>query len=209
MRIRAITFCAVLIIALAAMSSAQTFTLLHVFHGPDGGDPEAPLLLGSDGTVYGTTSFGGASGLGTAFTIDKKNKQKVLHSFTGGADGQDPLSGLLFGSDGNLYGTTSGGGTAGFGTLFRIGPGNQFTPLYSFVGKPKSSEPVALIAAGDKLIGSAASGGNFFSGTVFKFDRSGEKGFYGFVGGAEGSRSAGLLRDASGKLSGASGAGNL
>jgi uncharacterized repeat protein (TIGR03803 family) len=209
MRIRAITFCVVLIVAAASVTSAQTFTLLHVFHGPDGGDPEAPLLLGSDGTLYGTTSFGGASGLGTAFTIDKKNKQKVLHSFTGGSDGQDPLSGLVFGSDGNLYGTASGGGATGFGTLFRIGPGNQFTTLYNFQGNPKSSEPVALIAAGDKFFGSAASGGGFFSGTVFQLDRTGEKLLYGFVGGADGSGSGGLMRDTAGNLYGASGGGNL
>src|SRR5258708_22678365 len=76
MRIRAITFCAALIIAAAAMSSAQTFALLHVFHGPDGGDPEAPLLLGSDGTLYGTTSFGGASALAPHSRSTRKINRK-------------------------------------------------------------------------------------------------------------------------------------
>src|SRR6202035_2668622 len=108
-----------LLAACAAIVPAQTFTLVHVFSGADGAEPAAALVQDTSGNLYSVTGFGGASGLGTVFKIVKKNnKETVLHSFTASTDGENPDS-ILLGSDGNLYGLTSGAGPNGFGTAFR------------------------------------------------------------------------------------------
>jgi uncharacterized repeat protein (TIGR03803 family) len=167
------------------------------------------LTLDSDGTIYSTTNFGGASGLGTVFSIDKKNREKVLHSFTGGADGQNPLGGLVFGSDGNLYGSV-GAGATGFGLLFKVDPGNGITVVYNFTGAPNSAGPGQLLAGRRKLYGPGTFGGSFKSGTVFQWERgAGEKVLYDFVGGADGRGAGPLVQDAAGNLYGVSAGGNL
>jgi uncharacterized repeat protein (TIGR03803 family) len=201
-------FYAFIVLATVSPAPAQTFTLLHVFHGADGGDPEsAPLVLDGDGNLYSTTAFGGASGLGTVYKIDRKDIETVLHSFTGGPDGQDPIAGLVLGSDGNLYGTANGGGTNGFGTAFRVNPGGQFSVFYQFQGGTKASEPGRLLAGKNRLYGTAAGGAPFFAGMVFQLDRSGETDLYKFVGGADGAGPGALAKDANGNLYGVSGTG--
>jgi uncharacterized repeat protein (TIGR03803 family) len=98
-------------------------TVIHSFSiSPDDGSfPLAGVFQGSDGNLYGTTAFGGAKSLGTVFRLTPAGVETVLHSFTGGAgDGDGPGGNLIEGSDGNLYGTTGGGGANGNGTFFRI-----------------------------------------------------------------------------------------
>jgi hypothetical protein len=77
--------------------------------GPDGGLPVSGLILDEAGNLYGTTEFGGA-GFGTVFELVKGSggtwTEKVLHAFTGGNDGSNPYSPLIFDDTGNLYGTT-------------------------------------------------------------------------------------------------------
>jgi uncharacterized repeat protein (TIGR03803 family) len=97
-------------------------TTLHSFSGPDGAQP-AGLIRDVTGTFYGTTTKGGAFGLGTVFKLSSGN-ESVLHSFTGGADGATPTSDLILDAAGNLYGATSRGGTSGFGTVFKLAPGS-------------------------------------------------------------------------------------
>jgi len=77
-------------------------------------------MQGSDGFLYGTTQVYGGHGVGTAFQISTNGALNGLHSFTGGNDGGYPLAGLVQGSDGSFYGTTSGGGTNRNGTVFRL-----------------------------------------------------------------------------------------
>ena len=118
-------FCA----ATATASPAQILTTLHSFNGLDGYDPIAGLVQGSDGDFYGTTYFGGLSGnctygCGTVFKITPSGTLTRLHSFDG-TDGQNPVAGLVQGSDGNFYGTTQAGGAncapyGGCGTVFKI-----------------------------------------------------------------------------------------
>jgi uncharacterized repeat protein (TIGR03803 family) len=108
----------------------HAMTILHVFSGPDGEYPqEGPLVLAEDGSLYGTTKNGGASyggdgagaGYGTVFQIDPQGNYSILWSFTGGADGAEPYGGLAMDSQGNLYGTTKGGGLE-WGTVFEVIP---------------------------------------------------------------------------------------
>jgi uncharacterized repeat protein (TIGR03803 family) len=103
-------------------ASGFSATTLHNFAGTDGSNPHAGLLLDAAGNLYGTTTKGGAYGLGTVFELNTSSRETVLHSFTGGADGATPNSSLIADPAGNLYGATSSGGTSGFGTVFKLAP---------------------------------------------------------------------------------------
>jgi uncharacterized repeat protein (TIGR03803 family) len=93
-------------------------------------------MLASNLNFYGTTAAGGAYGYGTVFKITSEGELTTLYSFcakSGCPDGQNPLATLVQGTDGNLYGTTSGGGAIGnYGTVFKITFGGKLTTVYSF-----------------------------------------------------------------------------
>ena len=103
----------------------------------DGVDPQAALVQGRDGALYGTTLNGGAGG--TAFKVTLAGQESTLWCFglSGSApsvDGVLPLAALVQGRDGNFYGTTSNGGTYDLGTVFKVTPDGTETVLYSFEG---------------------------------------------------------------------------
>ena len=135
-------------------------TRLHSFaSGPtDGAFPQGSLLLGSDGNVYGTTADGGLNNFGTVFKVTPDGVETVLHNFGGSpADGAAPNYGVVQGADGNLYGTTSNGGTKGYGTVFKLTPDGVETVLYSFSGTGDGAYPSTALVQG--------SNGNFYGGT--------------------------------------------
>ncbi len=142
--------------------------------GADGGSPDAKLVPGADGTLYGTTSEGGA-GSGTVFAISTNGVFATLYSFSGGNDGSSPYAGVIQANDGNLYGTTAYGGTNGDGTVFQITTHGQLTTLYSFTGGNDGSSPfAALIQASDgNFYGTTAYGGTFGDGIVFQITTNG------------------------------------
>jgi uncharacterized repeat protein (TIGR03803 family) len=89
--------------------------------------PTGNLIQDSSGNLYGTDSEGGAFGYGQVFKLTPSGTFTTLHSFTGGADGGQPFGNLVFGSDGNLYGSASTGGSGnscqgGCGVLFKVAP---------------------------------------------------------------------------------------
>ncbi|HZP64151.1 MAG TPA: choice-of-anchor tandem repeat GloVer-containing protein [Terriglobales bacterium] len=154
------------------LDKSGTATDLYSFtSGADGGNPQDGLAIDASGNLYGTTSIGGLSscmtggaaiGCGVVFKLDPNGKETVLYTFTGGSnDGANPNGDLVLDSSGNLYGTTSHGGTADVGTVFKLAPNGVLTILHDFTngtdgGAPRSG--VVLDAAGN-LYGSASSGG--------------------------------------------------
>lgn len=105
------------------ISRSGQLTVLYSFQGGiDGSLPSAALVLDNRGNIFGTTNQGGTFGFGTVFEITAGGTEKILYSFTGGADGGLPTSALVLDNKRNLLGTTSSGGTAGFGTVFSVRP---------------------------------------------------------------------------------------
>jgi uncharacterized repeat protein (TIGR03803 family) len=161
------------------------FKVLHNFTRTpmDGSEPDASLIQGPDGTLYGTTAFGGSNGYGTIFQIAPDGTGfALLHSFTGEtSDGAYPHAGLIQGPDGTLYGTTASGGPGscpgGCGTVFRLAPdGSGFTLLHTFTGVPTDGQyaSAGLIQGPDgTFYGTTAFGGFNGYGTIFQMDPDG------------------------------------
>jgi len=206
-------------------------TILHNF-GPtgsaDGSAPESDLTRDVAGNLYGTTNLGGGDcggrGCGTVFMIDPQGQETVLHSFTGSPDGAYPsTAAVLLDNSGNIYGTTSSGGTYGNGTVFELSPsgsGWQENILYNFTGGADGLGPLAGViqdAAGN-LYGNTGEGGSyagscsFGCGVVFELSPTGsgwtETVLYTFTGAPDGaSPVAKLLKDRAGNLYGTTSSG--
>lgn len=154
------------------LTPSGTLTVLHSFDGDDGYLP-AQLILGSDGNFYGTTIASNAfgNGPGTVFKITKTGVLTTLYNFcslTGCADGQNPRGGLLQATDGNFYGTTSGGGANGVGTIFEITHDGTLTTLHTFNTTDGAAPMSGLFEATDgTLYGTASAGGDNGNGTIF------------------------------------------
>jgi len=175
------------------ISPSGSYTNLYSFLGypNDAAKPQAGLLQGNDGNFYGTTSAGGTQNSGTVFRISPSGIFTNLYSFGNYPnDGTAPQAGLVQGSDGNFYGTTSQGGmstncSGGCGTVFRISPSGSYTNLYSFVGSPSDGrQPVAGLVQGSdgNFYGTTRQGGTDNDGTVFEIGPGGSyTNLYSFV----------------------------
>jgi uncharacterized repeat protein (TIGR03803 family) len=155
-------------LAVIPRAHAQTFSVYHNFAGADGAYPLNGLLLNGK-TLYGTTSSGGTSNNGVVFKIGATGVETTLHSFAGGVDGAMPQGSLIRDKAGNLYGTTSAGGAAGAGTVFKV-LGKKETVLYSLAGGHDGATPQAGLAmdAAGNLYGTTIAGGTHGNGTVFR-----------------------------------------
>jgi uncharacterized repeat protein (TIGR03803 family) len=157
-----------------SVSTSGKERVLYSFKGPpDGGYPYASLV-NLNGTLYGTTIQGGTSGWGTVFAVSSSSgKERILHSFKGGAgDGQSSYAPLLD-VNGTLYGTTQDGGgdyqcASGCGVVFDISASGSEHVLYSFRDDPDGGNPLAgLIDVNGALFGTTQYGGYGY-GTVFR-----------------------------------------
>jgi uncharacterized repeat protein (TIGR03803 family) len=152
--------------------------VLHNFTGRDGEYPEAGLTLDKAGNLYGTTLSGGSDNYGVVFKVDKGGNYSVLHSFTWGpSDGGNPRAGLLMDTAGNLFGTTSFGGSYECGVVFKLDKTNTETILYNFTGGTDGGQPFAglIMDKSGNLYGTTSLGGDLNCykqpegcGTVFK-----------------------------------------
>ncbi|MFO1433737.1 MAG: choice-of-anchor tandem repeat GloVer-containing protein [Candidatus Competibacteraceae bacterium] len=186
-----------------------TFTVLHVFNSlTDGSSPHAGVIQDSAGNLYGTTAQGGPTWGGAVYRLAADGTFTVLHAFDYSLDGDFPSAGVIQDSAGNLYGTTTQGGPARSGTVYRLAPdGSSFTVLHAFDSGSGGGLPYAGLiqdSAGN-LYGTTAQGGITGAGTVYRlapdgssftvlhtFDSSSDGGF----------PYAGVIQDSAGNLYG-------
>ena len=192
-------------------------TMLYAFSGtsyagPDGANPTGQLVQGTDGNFYGVTELGGlpspvvhnTTTCGTVFKVTPEGIETILHRFSG-PDGQYPEAGLIQGSDGNFYGTTSGNNTS-FGTVFRVNPEGIETTLYTFSGSDGDSPLAALTQGSDgNFYGTTAGGGMNEGGTMFQLTPAGVVTvLYSFPNSSEPGPDTNLVQGSDGNLYGAS-----
>lgn len=144
------------------MTPGGQVTTLHSFSGTDGQFPLGALVQGSDGYFYGTASEWGDGQVsrvtGTIFKISGEGQFILLHLFDL-TDGGNPRGALVEGVDGSFYGTTSGGGVDGLGTVFKITPDGTLTLLYSFRSDGPREPGDLLLASDGNFYGSATTQG--------------------------------------------------
>ncbi|HZK81313.1 MAG TPA: choice-of-anchor tandem repeat GloVer-containing protein, partial [Humisphaera sp.] len=183
---------------------------------PNAADPYSSVVLDANGNLFGTTAFGGANGDGTIFEIIHGSTAVTTVASFNGVNGANPYAGLTLDSNGNLFGTASGGGTGNNGTVFEIVHGsNAISAIASFngVNASFSSAGISVDSSGN-LFGTTYTGGSNGDGSVFEIS-------YGtttiatlasFDGANGKSPSSGVALDAAGDIFGATlngGTGNL
>ena len=153
-------------------ADGNNFAVLHHFNITDGEQPEAGLILASDGLLYGSTSNGGTFGKGTIFKIDTAGGSfATVHHFDGDNDGEEPRGRLVQAGDTNLYGVTHSSGANNAGTLYRVAlNGTGFAVLHVFGTSTEGTRPGAglILASDGRLYGTTEfAAGTAGNGTVF------------------------------------------
>lgn len=156
-------------------------TLLYVFNGDsDGANPGyGDLVFDAAGNIYGTTFFGGSNANGVVFELKRSGNnwtENPIYTFAP-PGGLNPYSGVMFDSAGNLYGTTSSGGS-GYGTVYKLSPSGEGwsgTTLYSFQLASSGGNPYGgvIVDSLDNLYGGTSAGGPGSGGTVYELTSSG------------------------------------
>ncbi len=159
------------------ISISGNFKAIATFGGIFGANPFGPLIEGGDGNFYGLASRGGTNAGGVLFKVSPSGTQTILHNFTGGTDGSNPVGGLVQATDGNLYGTNDLGGAFGWGILFCYSPGavptgqTRFHVLHDFNPATGASPQVTLLQhTNGKLYGDTAVGGSADRGAFYSLD---------------------------------------
>ena len=158
-------------------TTAGTFSSLFSFNATNGYMPGA-LVQGADNAFYGTTAYGGSSGFGSIFKVTPVGTFTSLHSMVLENLGSNPLAGLVFGADGNLYGSADYGGGNGFGSVFQATASGGFSSLWDFSGNSDGGNPFATLVFGGNYhfygttsLGGTGGGGTFYELTTLHFDR--------------------------------------
>ena len=206
---------------------------IYSFTYSDGSSPQARVIFGPDGNLYGTTAYGGPADKGVVFRLQPPAtackaalcpwNETVLYAFTGGADGANPTYGdLAFDQAGNIYGTTPGGGdpVCKCGVVYELSPSNggwTQTILHTFQQDHDGEGAYAgvIFDAAGNLYGTTAGGGpqgSYGAGTVYQLTPSGdgwaETILYSFMGDKDGGYPyGGLILDAAGNLYGVNSSG--
>lgn len=156
-----------------SLQAAPVLAPLVSFTGPNGANPNGGLLQGGDGSLYGTTSFGGGGDFGTLFRLTLDGSLSNLVSF-GLVNGAGPRAGLVRGADGNFFGVAYYGGADGVGTVFKLTTNHAFSVLGSFA-YTNGAYPIAemILGADGLLYGTTAIGGTEFGGAVFRVNAAG------------------------------------
>ena len=133
----------------------------------------------TSGNLYGVTELGGANGYGVVYKLDAEGTESVLLNFNGSTGGRSPFDGLAMDAAGNLYGTTTGGGSgtgcdsAGCGVLFRLTTADREIVLHNFTLRSRTdgAYPYGGVVRdpSGNLYGTLGAGGAYGCGAVFKF----------------------------------------
>jgi len=183
------------------MSTSGSQKIIHSFaNGPsDGAYPTGGLTLGSDGNFYGTTQQGGTNSQGVVFQMTQGGTITILHNFNSFLDAAFPWGPPILASDGNFYGTASGGGKSGNGVVYRITTSGTYTTIYNF-DVFHGLAPIAPPTQGTDgyLYIPVSQGGTSYCGTIIKMSTAGiVNSTYSFPCGAGGSFPIGPLVQAS------------
>jgi uncharacterized repeat protein (TIGR03803 family) len=187
------------VLGTAPSAPGQAFRVIHTFSGSaDGSTPNSTMVMDQAGSLFGTTSYGGAqpgfAGSGIVFKLVQKNSAWILtslYTFQGGSDGAYPGASVVIGPSGILYGTTSVGGNpgcpagTGCGTVYQLQPQSRAcqsvlcpwtkTALYRFIGGQDGANPAygqLLFDHSGNIYGTTGGGGDVGSGVVYQLTRS-------------------------------------
>ena len=180
-----------------------TSSVLYSFKGnPDGRVPYGGVVRDNSGNLFGTTAFGGSGEWGTiyklTYIVGVGWKETVIYTFQNTTDGQAPVASLVLDASGNLYGSTTKGGSpsAGGGTIFELSPSGDswtFQTLYTFSrDKVYNCGPFGALAmdSAGNLYGTTSCNGATNQGNVFKLTNTGHGWTYtslhDFTGGSDG-----------------------
>lgn len=155
------------------LSTTGNETLLHSLNGTtDGAYPSATLTMDASGNLYGAANQGGSGQEGTIFKVSSTGRFSLLHTFSSRPDGANPAAGMLLGSDGNLYGTTTEGGNSDDdGTVFELNLSTgTFTLLHTFASGNLGNYPYTSLISdpAGNLYGGTESGGTAERGLIYK-----------------------------------------
>ena len=175
------------------MTLAGVVTHLHTFSGSDGANPVWPLLLASDGKLYGVAS--GSVTAGNVYRIDTAGVFTHLHTLTQ-AQGASPGGPLIQAADGKLYGTTLYGGAQDLGVIFRISTAGAFQLVHSCTGiEPQSPQGRLLELEPGVFVGPSGSPTGWY-GALFRFQMPSTLSVWQEFGGTEGAQPTSQLRQA-------------
>jgi uncharacterized repeat protein (TIGR03803 family) len=147
-------------------------TSLYSFNGSDGEYPYGALVQATNGNLYGTTEEGGPHSIGTVFEITTGGELTTIYNFAETRDGGFPYGGLILATNGDLYGTTSGGGAFGAGTIFEISGGSKLSIILSFNYSDGAEPRAGLLQATTGIFyGTTSGGGTRGEGTVYSLGK--------------------------------------
>jgi uncharacterized repeat protein (TIGR03803 family) len=152
------------------------FKITHSFDGSDAENPQGWYLVqGRNNKLYGVSQTGGAFDAGTVYEVGAGGSVRVLHTFSGGTEGEQP-QGLAVDDRGNVYGVTIFGGTpeCSCGTVFRISRDGSFQVLHRFTGDDGAQPSGHFVFKDGVFYGTTQSGGANGVGAIFRMRRSGE-----------------------------------
>ncbi|RDC63325.1 choice-of-anchor tandem repeat GloVer-containing protein [Adhaeribacter pallidiroseus] len=140
-----------------------------------GGYPQGSLIQATNGSLYGMTYQGGSNGYGTIFRLTLAGAFSVIRNLSSALDGSYPLGDLIQGSDNNLYGLTSNGGSFNSGTIFKITTGGAYTVLHHLdnINDGRSPQGSLVQGTGNNFYGMTLEGGPGKLGTVFRVSSAG------------------------------------
>jgi len=162
------------------VSTSGTLTVLRALVAADGYNPvNARIVQAADGNFYGTMYQGGSDGAGVIFRISSSGNYRVLHDFTGDADGGNPAAGLTLANDGNIYGNTSAGGNTtactgnppGCGVFFKLTTAGAYSVIYTLDGtKGLNPQSNLTLDTSGVFYGITFSGGPYGQGVFYSLN---------------------------------------